>query len=279
MAGPTTAERGAEHPPERSDTSGGPAGPGGPDASGGRPPGRDPVRRRILLRRALIGCVAAVLLAAGAVWALYGSSWLRTEEVRATGTEVLTPRQVEEAAAVPVGAPLASVDTDAVEARLREAMPRIASVEAVRSWPHAIELRVVERTAVLALEKGERFAEVDAEGVQFATVDKAPRGVPLVRLDLAGSPGAARFDAGRLLAEAVAVRGDLPARVVRETASLEVRSYDDISLRLTGDRRVLWGSSEHGPAKARTLAALMKASPGARQFDVSAPTAPAAAGS
>ncbi|MBM9622109.1 cell division protein FtsQ/DivIB [Streptomyces zhihengii] len=270
MAGPTTAERGADTPP---DGSTGPAGPSGPS-------GQDPaVRRRLLVRRALIGLAAAALLAAGLLWVLYGSSWLRTEEVRATGTGVLTARQVEEVAAVPVGEPMVSVDTDAVEARLLAGLPRIASVEAVRSWPGTIELKVTERVPVLLLEKGARFAEVDAEGVQFATVDKAPRGVPLVRLDLAGSPGAARFTAGRLLAEAVTVRGDLPARVVRETTALEVRSYDDISLRLTGDRRVLWGSSEHGAAKARTLGALMKASPGARQFDVSAPTAPAVAGS
>ncbi|TXS50937.1 cell division protein FtsQ/DivIB [Streptomyces sp. t39] len=269
MAGPTTAERGAERPPGGSDGSGGPSG----------PPAPDPVRRRLLVRRALIAGAAAVLLAAGLVWVLYGSSWLRTEEVRATGTKVLTARQVEEVAAVPVGDPLVSVDTDAVEARLRARLPRIASVDAVRAWPHGIELRVTERTPVLLLEKGGRFVEVDADGVQFATVDKATRGAPVVRLDIAGSPGATRFDAGRLLAEAVTVRGDLPSRVVRETTSLEVRSYDDISLRLTGDRRVLWGSSEHGAAKARTLGALMKASPGARQFDVSAPTAPAVAGS
>ena len=41
----------------------------------------------------------------------------------------------------------------------------------------------------------------------------------------------------------------------------------------------MWGSGEDGPAKARALTALMKASPKAGHFDVSAPTAPAASGS
>ncbi|KPC79289.1 hypothetical protein ADL35_19725, partial [Streptomyces sp. NRRL WC-3753] len=44
---------------------------------------------------------AAALLGGAAVWALYGSSWLRVESVTAEGTRVLTPAQVEKAAAVP----------------------------------------------------------------------------------------------------------------------------------------------------------------------------------
>lgn len=59
------------------------------------------------------------LLVAGGIWALYGSPWLRVEKVHTSGTDVLTHTEVETAAAVPVGAPLISVDTDGIEARLR----------------------------------------------------------------------------------------------------------------------------------------------------------------
>ena len=79
--------------------------------------------------------------------------------------------------------------------------------------------------------------------------------------------------------EAVRVAGAIPAAVARATRSVKVRSYDDISLELNGGRTVAWGSSEKGAAKARTLTALMKASPDARYFDVSVPTAPASSGS
>ncbi|MFC8345404.1 cell division protein FtsQ/DivIB [Streptomyces sp. NPDC057280] len=264
MAGPTTAERG-----ERQQESSVP-----PPARRLRPP-----RPRTII----ILAVALVLLGAGGVWALYGSPWLRVERVSVSGTGVLTPAQVREAADVPLGSPLISVDTDAIEARLLRKLPRIDSVDVTRSWPHGIGLKVVERTPVLIVEKGGKFVEVDDDGVRFATVSRAPKGVPALELTLADSgsatPSLRRFGDGRLVREAVRVAGDIPAAVARTTRTVKVRSYDDISLELSDGRTVAWGSSEKGAAKARTLTALLKAAPGARHFDVSVPTAPASSGS
>lgn len=264
MAGSTTAERG-----ERQQESSGP-----PPAS------RLRVRR---LRTIIILAVALVLLSAGSVWLLYGSQWLRVDRVSVSGTRVLTPEQVREAADVPLGSPLISVDTDAIEARLRRKLPRIDAVDVSRSWPHGIGLKVTERTPVLLVQKGRNFVEVDDEGVRFATVSEAPKGVPALELELSGpgsrSASLRRFGEDRLVREAVLVAGDIPAAVARATRSVKVRSYDDISLELNGGRTVAWGSSEKGAAKARTLTALMKAAPDARHFDVSVPTAPASSGS
>ncbi|MFI6337464.1 cell division protein FtsQ/DivIB [Streptomyces sp. NPDC050535] len=261
MAGPTTAERG-----ERQKVESGPP----------RPPrvGRLP-RPRMLI----ILLVAAVLLGAASVWVLYGSKWLRVERVSASGVRVLTDQQVREAAGVPVGSPLISVDTDAIEERLRRKLPRIDSVDVVRSWPHGIGLKVTERTPVLIEEKGGKFVEVDAKGVRFATVSGAPKGVPVLKLTVSRSAGLLRFGADRLVREAVTVAGDIPAAVARDTQVVKVLSYDSISLELKGGRTVEWGSGEKGAAKARTLTALMKAAPEARHFDVSVPTAPASSGS
>ncbi|MDH6627078.1 cell division protein FtsQ [Streptomyces sp. LBL] len=264
MAGPTTAERG-----ERQQESSGP-----PPTRRFTPP---PLRTIIIL------AVALVVLGAGCVWLLYGSQWLRVEQVSVSGTRVLTPAQVREAADVPVGSPLISVDTDAIEARLRQKLPRIDVVDVARSWPDEIGLKVTERAPVLLVRKGRNFIEVDDEGVRFATVSEAPKGVPGLELALSrpGSraPSLRRFGADRLVREAVRVAGALPAAVARGTRTVKVRSYDDISLELGDGRTVAWGSSEKGPLKARTLTALMKASSGARYFDVSAPTAPASSGS
>jgi cell division protein FtsQ len=235
------------------------------------------------LRTIIILAVALVLLSAGSVWLLYGSQWLRVERVSVSGTDVLTPEQVREAADVPVGSPLISVDTDAIEARLRRKLPRIDAVDVTRSWPHGIGLKVTERTPVLLVQKGGKFVEVDDEGVRFATVSQAPKGVPALELTLSqpGSRAASlrRFGESRLVREAVRVAGDIPAVVARATRSVKVRSYDDISLELTDGRTVAWGSGEKGAAKARTLTALLKATPDARHFDVSAPTAPVSSGS
>ncbi|MEU2436421.1 cell division protein FtsQ/DivIB [Streptomyces rubradiris] len=258
MAGPTTAERG-----ERQQGSSGP------------PPARGAGRR---LRTIVILAVALALLGGGA-WVLYGSQWLRVRHVSVSGTLVLTTAEVREAADVPVGAPMASVDTEAIEARLRRTLPRIDTVDVVRSWPRGIALNVRERTPVLLIRKGGDFVEVDDEGVRFATVSQAPKGVPSLELSASRKgPGAAslrRFGTGRLVRAAVGVAGDLPAPVARAARTVRVRSYDAISVELGDGRTVAWGSDEQGPAKARALTALMKASPGARHFDVTVPTAPA----
>ncbi|MFF8400070.1 cell division protein FtsQ/DivIB [Streptomyces sp. NPDC015684] len=264
MAGPTTAERG-----DRQQESSGP------------PPARGLRRRR--LRALAVLAVLVILLGAGGTWALYGSHWLRVGHVSVSGTRVLTPAEVREAAAVPLGAPMISVGTDTIEARLRRKLPRIDTVDVVRAWPHGIGLKVVERTPVLLVRKGGDFVEVDDGGVRFATVPDAPRGVPLLELSVSRTgPGAAsfrRFGTDRLVVEAVRVAGDLPAAVARGTRAVQVRSYDAISLALADGRTVAWGSGENGRAKARALTALMKAAPGARHFDVSVPTAPASSAS
>ncbi|WUC83656.1 FtsQ-type POTRA domain-containing protein [Streptomyces sp. NBC_00536] len=227
----------------------------------------------------LAAALTAVLLGAGGTWALYGSGWLRVEKVTAGGTEVLTPAQVLAAAAVPVGAPLVTVDTGEIESRVRAKLPRVDTVTATRSWPHGIGLKVTERKPVLLIKKGTDFVEVDASGVRFDTVPKAPAGVPLLELAAGQSPSARRFDEERLLREAVAIAGDLPAPVARETLTVKVGSYDAVVLELTRGRKVVWGSGEQGEAKARALTALLKAVPKADHFDVSAPTAPAVSGS
>ncbi|MFJ4470546.1 cell division protein FtsQ/DivIB [Streptomyces sp. NPDC089424] len=264
MAGPTTAERGAR----QQETSG--------------PP---PVRRLGLprLRTIIILGLVLILLGAGVGWLLYGAQWTRVERVTVSGTGVLTPTQVREAADVPVGAPLISVDTDRIETRLRRKLPRIDAVRVVRSWPHGISLKVTERTPVLLVEKGREFIEVDDEGVRFATVSETPKGVPLLELTVSRSGSAApshrRFGERRLVREAVRVTAAIPPAVAQDTRVVKVRSFDDISLELTGGRTVEWGSGEKGRAKARSLTALMKAASGARHFDVSVPTAPASSGS
>ncbi|KOT29062.1 cell division protein FtsQ [Streptomyces caelestis] len=265
MAGSTTAERG-----ERKRESSGPL-----------PRVRRFGRRQV--RRIIILAVALVFLGSGTFWLLYGSDLVRVERVSVSGTRVLTPAEVREAADVPLGEQLVSVDTDAIEARLSSALPRIDTVDVVRSWPHEITLEVTERTAVLLVHKGGKFIEVDEEGVRFATVSKAPEGVPALKLAVSGTGSAAaslrRFGEDRLTREAVRVAGAIPDPVAHATRSVKVRSYDDISLELADGRTVDWGSGEKGAEKGRALTALMKAESGARHFDVSVPTAPASAGS
>lgn len=261
MAGATTARSGARRTP-----------PPGP------PPPVIKARRRLRLprrRTLLVTAVAVALLGSGVTWLLYGSSWLRVERVNVSGTAALTPEEVRRAASVPLGEPLAAVDTDATERRLRERLPRIAEVDVSRSWPHTIAVRVTERRPEALVEKSGKFVEVDEEGVLFATVPQAVKGVPLLEVEADRSPSSRHFGAARLRREAVGVLAQLPETVRADTLTVRVRSYDSITLGLTRGRTVAWGSSERGAAKAKTLTALMKAVPDAERYDVQAPTAPA----
>ncbi|GAA4081318.1 cell division protein FtsQ/DivIB [Streptomyces hundungensis] len=268
MAGQATAQRGGKGT-DKSAKSGRP----GPRPARGR-------RFRLPRRRGLLVlAVAAVLLGSGVIWLLYGSTWLRVEHVKTTGTRVLTTGEVEAVAAVPIGSPLISVDTDAIGERLRQKLPRIDSVEVVRSWPHGIGLKVTERKPVLVMKNGAKFDEVDAKGVRFATVAQPQKGIPQLELTVSQSPSLRRFGADRLVLEAVRITGELPSAVAKETRSVKISSYDSVTLELTGGRSVRWGSDEEGELKGRTLGALMKARPKAVRFDVSAPTAPAVSGS
>lgn len=273
MAGPTTADR------------------GGKTSSPSGPPAADPPRAARLLRRLrppvrrpgrrglIISLVLAVLLGGFGAWALYGSNWLRVEHVKATGTRVLTPGEVVGAADVPMRIPLASVDTDAVAQRLRSRLPRIKSVDVERSWPNTIDLKVTERTPELVMRSGRKFTEVDAGGVRFATVDTAPKNVPLLDLAVQDSPSLSRFNADRLRRAAVRVAAGLPESLHKQVKIVHVRSFDSLTLELTGGRTVVWGSDERSELKAEVLTALLKAARDARHFDVSVPSAPAASGS
>ncbi|MFF3621860.1 cell division protein FtsQ/DivIB [Streptomyces sp. NPDC002467] len=286
MAGATTAQRGnpGSDRPARKGGTGSPKPPRTPkppkapkpEKRSGPPGPGARLRRGPVLLAAL---AATLLLAGGGTWVLYGSSWLRVEKVTAGGTEVLTPEQVVAAAAVPVGAPLVGVDTDEIADRVRGRLPRIDSVDVVRAWPHGIGLKVTERKPVLLIKKDANFVEVDASGVRFDTVPKAPAGVPVLELNAGGSPSARRFDEERLLHEAVLIAGALPAPVSKQTVQVKVGSYDSVVLELTGGRSVTWGSGEQSEAKGRALTALLKAAPKAGHFDVSVPTAPAVSGS
>lgn len=230
-------------------------------------------------RTALVGLVVLTVLVGGGTWAVYGSPWFRADRVAVAGNHDLTRAQIERAAAVPLGGPLLSVDTGAVRRRLLAALPRIDQVAVTRRWPHTISVKVTERTPSAVLKGNGKYTEVDREGVRFATVDHAPRGVPLVQLVPVQSASLRHFGTKGLLRAAIVVAGDLPDSLRGRATAIRVRSYDGITVELSGGRDVMWGSQEDGPRKAAVLTALMKAEPRATHFDVSAPTAPAASGS
>jgi cell division protein FtsQ len=175
----------------------------------------------------------------------------------------VSPAQVLAAADVASTTPLARVDTDAVARRVA-ALQAVRNVSVSRRWPRSVQIVVEERVPAAVQRSGSSYLLVDETGVAFDTVAKRPKGLPLVT-----APAAAGEPAFRA---ALSVLTAVPDSVRRQLLEVRAASPEQVTLRLTRDRIVVWGSPERGARKATVLTALMSRKAGV--YDVSAPDAP-----
>lgn len=219
--------------------------------------------RQRRIRAALPWALAVGLLAlAGlAAWIAYGTAVFGVREVRVTGTQILSSAQVRQAAAVPVGAPLARVDLSAVENRVAALAP-VERVVVSRHWPDRVVVQVIERTAVMAVPQDKKFLLVDAAGVAFQTVPERPADLPLAKV-LAPAPDDLATRA------ALQVLADLTPELREQLVEMAVDGPARIRVRLRGDRVVIWGDATESDAKARVATALLSRK--GDTIDVSAP--------
>ena len=215
-------------------------------------------RLRVVRVGIVLGVVLALVGAAG--WVVLGSSLLAVRSIDVAGVARLTPAQVLAAAAVHRETPLARVDLDAVASRVGD-LPAVRAVEVTRNWPGTVQIVVQERVPAAVRRHGSSYRLVDRSGVAFAVVRKRPKGLPLV--SGAGPAG---------LRATVDVLAAVPPAVRRALLEVRATSPENVSLRLTRKRTVVWGSPERGKRKAAVLSALMTRK--ASVYDVSAPDAP-----
>ena len=76
--------------------------------------------------------LAGIGIVAGVAWALLGSRLLVVRSVAVTGTQLVPKSEVDGAADVPLGTPLAQVDTAAVARRV-ESIRQVASATVTKS--------------------------------------------------------------------------------------------------------------------------------------------------
>lgn len=220
--------------------------------------------RRRPWRRALLVVLAAAT-AAVLVWVVGWSAWLGVDDVDVTGVSGPEAAAVARLVQVPLGTPLARVDTDAVGARVRERVT-IAEVSVRRSWPRTLTVEVVPRSAALVVRNPQGLLEVvDAEGVSFGTVRAVPKGVPVVT-----ATGVEGTTKGALLSS-LALLDALPAELAGQVSGIKVGSANLISFSL-GSRTVHWGGGADSGRKVAILTALLGTK--ARVIDVSAPDTP-----
>lgn len=219
--------------------------------------------RRWLAWRRITVAVLALLIAGGAVFAVYFSSLLEVEGVEVRGTLGLTSAEIASAAEVPVGQPLARVDLEAIERKVMS-LGAVRTVDVSRKWPHEVLIEIEERVPVAVVKMGDLLRNLDAEGVIFGDRRRPPANLPMVETS---------SDVGTdALREAATVAGALEPGFLATVDHLEVESVDQITLVLRDNRIVLWGNAEQSGEKAEVLAALLSRE--AKVYDVSVPGSP-----
>ncbi|HOB79629.1 MAG TPA: cell division protein FtsQ/DivIB [Ornithinibacter sp.] len=225
---------------------------------------RELANRRRPWRRAFAVLVAVTVVAV-LVWVLGWSSILGVSKVEVSGATGAEASAVAELVDVPIGTPLARVDTDAAAARVRERITG-AEVSVRRAWPSTLAVDIVLRTPAIVVRNPQGQLEVvDAEGVSFGVVKAAPKGVPVVKA--VGAKGATR----EALQSALALLNALPSDLSSQVSGITVSSANLVTFTL-GKRTVVWGSGADSERKVAILTALLPTK--AKVIDVSAPETP-----
>lgn len=214
-------------------------------------------RRRRSPKRLIIGA-AVITIALLLIWLIWFSSILSVRSAHVEGIPAAQAKQVLAVAQVPLGTPIARLDTAAISQRITDSFDWIESTEVRRGYPSDAVIVVTPRTAIAVSADGKA---IDAGGVVYAPATAPAKNLPVID---GTDPDA--------LAAAIAVRSQLPADIAAKLATMSARTRDDIRFTLRSGAEVRWGSAEQAELKGRVLTALMARR--ARMYDVSAPELP-----
>jgi cell division protein FtsQ len=221
------------------------------------------VRRRPWL---FLGAFTVVLgLLAGGVWLVEFSPVLVTRTVRVEGVPQGDVAGIVRQAAVPMGTPLVKVDTATISRRVIQSVA-LAKVTVSRSYPNTVLILATRRVPVLAVKNPQGQVQVvDSQGVAYATVGSAPKGVPLV--DTVEDPSSLES-----LRAAMTVLQALSPQQRSQVSNVTVKGPNMVTFKL-GSVTVLWGGASEPELKVQVMTALMRQKD-VRTIDVSAPRTP-----
>jgi cell division protein FtsQ len=239
------------------------------------PPGR--ARRRIPWRTRFFA-LAGVAVVALVAWVLLGDRVFIVRSVTVTGTRLVSTSQVIEAADVPLGTPLTSVNPGAVTRRV-ETIRQVSSATVTLDWPDHVAIAVTERVPAIAVRMANgSYDLVDPSGVVVLSVTAKPAGLPLFTTPLSGA--ALRADPG--VAAASAVLAELAPSLARTVSSVSVAQVpsgsggggafaesQQVTLSMKGGKTIVWGDPSNAAAKNRELGIVLRN--GVNYVNVSAP--------
>jgi cell division protein FtsQ len=227
--------------------------------------------RRHRLRNRVLGWVGAAVLVAGAVWVVLFSPVFGTDPAKVViageGT-VIDVAQVQQVTQRAEGVPLPRLDTIGLRDAILE-LNGVRDVRILRVWPDGLDVRLESREPVAAVPHEGAFALLDRDGVQVATVDAVPEGLPEIGVTL-DEQGARSLRAARIVLNA------LPPELRAEVAEVTAPTQDAVRMSLRDGAEVEWGNEEDAALKVEVLLALraLPENQTATLFDVSAPTMP-----
>lgn len=178
----------------------------------------------------------------------------------------MVPRdRVLAVAGVRLGEPLVRLDTTAVRDRI-EAVQEVETARVERRWPTTVRIVVKERTPLVAVQRDNRFLQIDRYGVTVVSSAARPRGLPTLTV-------ADPVPTDPAMRAGLAVMRDLPPWVAQRVAGVEAPSPEAVTLRLKEGISVVWGAAERPADKLRLLHGLLTGTPqrGVKTIDVSSP--------
>ncbi len=244
----------------------------------GGPVGRRPEPARVRLERraaqvrrrpwrVLAVLFVTVALLAGLGWLVGASPVLAARDTRVDGVDGADREAVLAAAQVPLGTPLARIDTGGIAERVRQ-VPVVRSVAVTRGWPGTVVVAVTPRVPVLAIAQADAtFALLDDQLVSFRTVTAVPPAVALVRTEGGKAPDEQGVRA------VLRVLALLPEQLRTQVSEITVSSASLVTFRL-GGTQVIWGGVGQEEKKLAVLQILLRTTPTPKTVDVSAPDTP-----
>ena len=214
-------------------------------------------QRRKRLRRTIVVIVA--MIGIFALWLVWFSPVLSVQQVEVVGVDDAAAMEVAELADIPLGVPIARLDTDAPLQRVLT-LQWLAAAEVRRGWPSQVVIAVQPRIAIARTEVDGKWLGVDSQGVAFLPPTPLSKGL----IEVSGI--------GVALRAGVEVLESLPADLLARVSSVSATTRDDVELTLNSGSLVRWGSADEADFKSQVLTALLARR--AQVYDVSAPELP-----
>ena len=216
-----------------------------------------PKRKRISIGPWLVWLLFVLLLAAW--WSLYQSTWFVAKEVKISGNFRLASEKIVEAAAVPIGNSLMSINPASISEQLKT-LPEIKEVTVERGWPNSILIVVKERTPIAVAATATGYNLIDSDGINAGKVSSPLAGLLVISAE-PDSPA---------MTNAIQALAAIPPKW--KITGLSAPTQDSVVAKLKNGAVVKFGSGERATDKVEVAEALMDK--GYKVIDVSAPDAP-----